>query len=226
MTKHPKQHRTIPPVAVPLLLALCLVCAFCFVRPITANARDSAVITRVREYYPKDAVLPDTEVYYPQISFGENPSQLQTANAMMREYAIGQYVLYRSAVKDGRITVTDETTPVVLTDYKVLRNSGGYLSIQLWNENASLAVPGCFTVRLAERRLLRLADLFTSDTDYCTLLNRALSRQLGTPFDKVRFDTPFCLTEDSLLLVIAGEDQAPEIFEVPLSDLSPQRLRL
>ena len=100
MTKHPKQHRTIPPVAVPLLLALCLVCAFCFVRPITANARDSAVITRVREYYPKDAVLPDTEVYYPQISFGENPSQLQTANAMMREYAIGQYVLFEFAMHE------------------------------------------------------------------------------------------------------------------------------
>jgi len=223
MTKLPKQHRNVPPVAVPLLLVLCLVCGLCFVRPIKADARDSAVITRIREFYPEDEILPDTELYYPQISFGENPSQLQTANAMMREYAIGQYQLYRSAVKRGEKTAEAAGSPIVITDYQILRNSGGWLSIQFRNETASLAKPGCFTIRLDDRKLCRLADLFPSDTDYCTLLNRELSRQLNVPFDRVRFDTPFCLTEDSLLLVFWEENQPPETFEVPLSELSPQR---
>jgi len=213
------------PAVIPLLLVFCFVCIPFASRLMPVYAWDHAVVTRIREYYPKDEILPETELYYPQISFGGNPSQLQTANAMMREYAVRQYQLYRKTGKSGTLPAAQEE-PVVLADYQILRNSGGYLSVQFRSINASLASPGWFTIRLSDRRVCRLADLFTSDTDYCSLLNRELSRRLQEPFDRVRFDTPFCLTEDSLLLLFWQEDGAPVSFEVPLSDLSPQRLQL
>lgn len=222
MTKRPKQHRSPLPVAVPLLLVLCLVCIPFFSRSTPVYAQDHAVVTRIREFYPGDEILPDTELYYPQISFGENPSQLQTANAMMREYAIGQYHIYRKTVKNGTLHPAENAQPIVLTDYQILRNSGGYLSVRFRSANASLARPGWFTIRLQDRKVCRLADLFPSDTDYCLLLNREISRQLQAPFDKVRFDTPFCLTDDALLLLF-WEEQTPVTIELPLSELCPQR---
>ena len=227
MTKLPKRHRIAPPVAVPLLLMLCLFCGLFFSRPAAVSAQEKVVVTRIREFYPEDAILPETEVYYPQITFGGNPSQLQTANAMMREYAIGQYHLYRQQAKSGGLNIENAgNLPVNIADYQILRNGGGYFSVRFRSENASLAKPGCFTVRLSDRKICRLADLFAPDTDYCALLNRELSRQQQTMMDKVRFDTPFCLTDDALLLVIREEGTSPTTFEVPLSAIDPRLLRL
>ena len=219
MARSPKRHRCLLPVAVPLLLAFCFACIPFFQRPTVVSAQDRAVVTRIREYFPQDDLTPDIEFYYPQISFGGNPNQLQTANAMMREYAIRQYHLYRQTAKAGRLAASfGSQTPVVLTDYEIRRNSGGYFSVQFRSINASLANSGCFTVRLADQKVCRLADLFLSDTDYCSLLNQEISRQLQKSFEDVRYDTAFCLTDESILLLFPQEEQKEtETFEVSLS---------
>lgn len=219
MTRSQKQHRHVLPVTVPLLLALCFACIPFLWRPMPVFAEDHAVVTRVREYFPRDELLPDVEIYYPQLSFGKNPNQIQTANAMMREYAIRQYHLYRQTAKEERQPIASKpNAPIILTDYELRRNSSGYLSVQFWNYDASLANSVCFTVRLSDQKVCRLADMFLSDTDYFSLLNQEISRQIQKSFEKVRYDTVFYLTDDSIVLLFPQEGQKePEIFEVSLS---------
>lgn len=223
MARIPKQHQLFLPSVVPLLLIFCLASIPFFWRPAPVSAQDRAVVTRVREYFPADELLPDTEIYYPQLSFGGNPNQLQTANAMMREYAIRQYHLYRQAAKSGTLPAAQDWTgapAAVLADYQVQRNSGGYFSVQFENLTASLANHGsdCFTVRLSDQKVCRLADLFLSSADYCSLLDQEISRQLQRSFKQVRFDTDFYLSDRELVLLLPREGTAErEIFKISLS---------
>ena len=193
-----KRHRLLP-AAVPLLLLVCLFSAPFFQRPVVVYAQDRAVVTRVREYFPPTDSLPEAEIYYPQLSFGGNPNELQTANTMMREYG------RQSLPADGK-----------LVDYRVARNSGGFFSV-VFTEGCSLAAsptgspeeaaltagenPRGFTIRLSDQKVCRLADLFLSHTNYTSLLDQEISRLLQSPFEGVRHDSPFFLTDDSIVLL-------------------------
>ena len=227
MAKTQKQHRHTLPGIVPLLLILCLAGIAFSLRPQPVSAQDRAVVTRIREFFPKDSLLEDTELYYPQLSFGGNPNELQTANAMMREYAIRQYRMYRQHAKtapgDPSIHAADTRIPAtILSDYQIQRNGGGYFSATLYNPAASLDTQGfcCFTVRLSDQTVCRLADLFLSGTDYCSLLNQQISQQLQQPFEQVRHDTLFYLSEDGIVLLFP-DPQSKKLRQYPVSLSEP-----
>ena len=211
-----KRHRLLP-AAVPLLVCflVCLLGVPFFPRPVAAAyAQDRAAVTRVREYFPQTDSLPEAEIYYPQLSFGGNPNELQTANTMMREYAIRMCHTRRQAAQQGRQNLPADGK---LVDYRVVRNSGGFFSV-VFTEGSSLAPsptgspgenaafpaeenPRGFTVRLSDQKVCRLADLFLSHTNYTSLLDQEISRQLQSPFEGVRHDSPFFLTDDSIVLL-------------------------
>lgn len=179
-----------------------------------AYAQDRAAVTRVREYFPQTDSLPEAEIYYPQLSFGGNPNELQTANTMMREYAIRMCHTRRQAAQQGRQSLPADGK---LVDYRVVRNSGGFFSV-VFTEGSSLAAsptgssgevaafsadenPKGFTVRLSDQKVCRLADLFLSHTNYTSLLDQEISRLLQSPFEGVCHDSPFFLTDDSIVLL-------------------------
>ena len=229
--KQNKKRRQLP-AAVPLLLLICLL-AFPFYRPpVVVYAQDRVAITRVREYIPSagdDGTISEYEVYYPQLSFGRNPNQLQIANAMMREYALQRCLLHRQA---ARLRGPGENPPENVTiDYRVMRNSGGYFSVAFQETEAlSLAnmPPQGFTIRLADQKVCQLADLFLSNTNYTSLLDQEISRMLQRPFEGISFDTPFYLTDDSIVLLPEGEmngDGWPGLEPVQVSLSAPAVVR-
>ncbi len=200
MHKKRKKHRLLP-AAVPTLLLICLLAFPFFQRPAVVYAQDRVSVTRVREYFPPAGSIPELEIYYPQLSFGGNPNQLQTANAMIREYAVRRCHLRRKAAKSGN---PDFPPDAVLVDYQVTRNSGGFFSI-VFTEHSSLAgiTPQGFgfTIRLSDQKVCQLADLFLSNTNYTSLLDQEISRMLQIPFEGIQHDSPFFLTDDSIVLL-------------------------
>lgn len=206
--------------AVLMLLILSLLYTPLLCRPVVVYAQDRAAVTRVREYFPPTESLPGMEIYYPQISFGGNPNQLQTANAMMREYAIRKCHMRQQAARLGQSDIPSDGK---LIDYRITRNSGGFFSIA-FTEFSSLAEipPHGFTVRLSDQKVCRLADLFLSNTNYPSLLDQEISRIFQTPFEGIRHNTSFFLTDDSLVLLPAQDEKdenqwSNKAFEVPLS---------
>ena len=231
--RSPKRHRLLP-AAVPLLLLVCLFSAPFFQRPVVVYAQDRAVVTRVREYFPPTDSLPEAEIYYPQLSFGGNPNELQTANTMMREYAIRTCHTRRQAAQQGRQSLPADGK---LVDYRVARNSGGFFSV-VFTEGCSLAAsptgspeeaaltagesPRGFTIRLSDQKVCRLADLFLSHTNYTSLLDQEISRLLQSPFEGVRHDSPFFLTDDSIVLLPDSRaEQCPQEGSLSVSLTAP-----
>lgn len=202
LRKNMKKRRRLP-VAVPFLLLICLAVTSFFEQPVVVFAQDRAVVTRVQEYFPPTESSPEFEVYYPQISFGGNPNQLQTANAMMREYALQRCFLCRQAVSSNSLALPPEAKVV---DYQIMRNSGGFFSVvfsESPSQNSSLAnlPPHGFTIQLSDQKICRLADLFLSNTNYTSLLDQEISRMLQRPFEGLSFDSSFYLTDDSIVLL-------------------------
>jgi len=224
--KHPRL-----PAVVPFLLLICLLAYPFFQQPVVVFAQDRAAITRVREYIPSTGILPEFEVYYPQISFGGNPNQLQTANAMMREYALQRSLLHRQAANSGALD-NIPSGPVVI-DYQIMRNSGGFFSVvfdEADSPSLSLAnlPPHGFTVRLSDQKVCQLADLFLSNTNYTSLLDQEISRMLQRPFEAVSFHSPFFLTDDCIVLLPEegmNEDVWPGLEPVEVSLSAPAVVR-
>ncbi len=202
-----------------------------------ASSVGDITVTSITERYKQDSV--SFTGSYPQFSGVGNTDAQQQLNVLMREKE--QSALIRAKAAGMGLSSTDgmgQRSAEGVYGYEVKRNSGGIVSL-LFSDylyaggaNGLTTVSG-ITFSASTGEMYSLNDLFRDGTSCKELINseirrqmeeRGLQSQLIAPFEGIRDDDCFYLTNTSLVIVFQQIEYFPHSmgnvdFAIPLSRL-------